>query len=167
MAELALIAGAIGTGIQVLGTLQSGREQKARFQYEQKVQSMQADEAMAASQRDAQARNREGQLLMSQQRAGLAASGADLTEPSIINLMGDTSREIDLARRSELYKGDQQARGYNDAAKVSGINAQNAMRAATLSAGASLFAGVSSMYSRFGQQARQTQTVSTAPLPYG
>jgi|GEM_PF-1563862 len=165
---IAALAGAAGAVVQTFGTLQAGREQEARFKYEQKVQRQQADEAEAASQRDAAERYREGQFMLSQQRAAIAGSGGSIAEPSVIDLMGDTQERTTLAAQTDIYKGQQQARGYNDAAKVAGINASNSMSAARLRAGASLFAGVSDMYSRFGQQARQSQTATgtTAPL-YG
>jgi hypothetical protein len=59
-------------------------------------------------------------------------------------------------------------RGYNDAAVNSRITGKNAQKAAFLNAGASLFSGVSNMYSRFGQQARTTATASGSTRPlYG
>lgn len=164
---IAGLAGAAGTVVQTLGTLQAGREEQARFQYEQKVQRQQADEAQASSQRDAAARYREGEFILSQQRAGIAGGGGSLADASVIDLMGDTAAEADLAARTEIYKGEQQARGYNDAAKISGINAKNAMNRAKWQAAGGLFAGVSNMYSRFGQQARATAPASGSNLIYG
>lgn len=164
---IAGLAGAAGTVVQTLGTLQAGREEKARFQYEQKVQQQQADEAQAASQRDAAARYREGRLLASQQRAAIAGSGGSLEDASVIDLMNDTQDEVNLAAQTEIYKGEQQKRGYNDAAKIAGINADNAMTRAKYQAAGGLFAGVSNMYSRFGQQARATAPASGSNLVYG
>lgn len=166
MAQFAMIAGLIGTGIQTLGTLQAGKEEKARYQYEQKVQAQQADEAKAASQRDAAARYREGEFLLSQQRAGIAGSGG-LADPSVIDLMNDTQDETNLAAETEIYKGEQQRRGYDDAAKIAGINAKNAMSRARWQAAGGLFAGVSNMYSRFGQQARATAPSTGSNAIYG
>lgn len=167
LAGIASIAGIAGQLVGVAGTLQQGREAKARYQYEQKVQAQQADEAEAASQRDALARNREGKFLLSQQRAAIAGSGGDLSDPSVIDLMGDTQERTALATQTEIYKGKQQAKGYNDAVKVAGINADNAMSAAYIGAGSQLLSGFSSMYSRFGQQSKKTATASSVSLPYG
>ncbi|AXV15122.1 hypothetical protein CYG48_05055 [Neorhizobium sp. SOG26] len=165
---LALIAGGIGTAVQTFGTIQAGREANARAQYEAKVQEQQADEAYAASQRDAAEKYRQGRLMLSQQRAAIAGSGGDLTDPSVLDIMGDTAAEIDLAARTDIYKGDQQARGYNDAAKNSRISGKNALNASYISAAGSLFSGVSNMYSRFGQQARSTKPASGSTRPlYG
>ncbi|MDM9629544.1 hypothetical protein QTL95_27035 [Rhizobium sp. S152] len=164
---LAGVAAAAGTALQVSGTLQQGKETQARYQYEQKVDAQQADEAQAASQRDAAQRYKEGQFLLSQQRAAIAGSGGDLSDPSVIDLMGDTADATAYAAESEIYKGEQQRRGYDDAAKVAGINATNAMKAARISAAAGLFDGITSMYSRFGQQAKKTAPASAIKLPYG
>lgn len=169
MGALALpILGAIGTGIQVIGNVQAGREAQARANYEAKVQEQQADEAYASAQREAAEKYRKGRIMLSEQRAGIAGSGGSLADPSVLDIMGDTAGEIDLAARTDIYRGDQQARGYNDAAVVSRISGENARRAATINAAGSLFSGVSNMFSRFGQQARSTKTAtgSTRPL-YG
>ncbi|MFN7089985.1 MAG: hypothetical protein ACK4P4_05485 [Allorhizobium sp.] len=173
MAELAIgsiissIAAVGGTILQVGGAIQQGREQEARFHYEQQVQEQASDEAQAASQRDALARTREGQFILSQQRAAIGAGGGNLDDPGVIDLMDDTQEQIRYASDTEIYKGEQQARGYNDAAKIAGVNASSAMSAAKLNAAGALFSGVSSMYSRFGQQAKKTAPASTVALPYG
>ena len=167
LAGLAPIIGGIGTGVQILGTIQAGREADAKAQYEAKVQEQQADEATASSQRSAAEQHRQGQFLLSQQRAAIAGSGGSLADASVLDLMGDTAAEADLAARTEIYKGDQQSRGYNDAAKVSRISGRNARNASYISAAGSLFSGVSNMYSRFGQQARQTAPANSSNLIYG
>lgn len=160
--------GLVGSVMQMQGTLQQGREEKARYEYEKKVKEQQADEAQAASQRDAAARHREGELILSQQRAGIAAGGGGLAEGGVINLMADTKDRVGLATETELYKGDQQARGYNDAAKIAQMNADNAMSRARNAAAGQLFSGVTSMFNRFGQMHMNSSSSSssTAPL-YG
>lgn len=164
--KLPMILGLIGTGISTAGTLSAGAAEKARFEYEQKVADQKADESIAASQRDAEARHREGRFIASRQRAAVAASGGSVGEDSVLDIMADTASDVDLAARTEMYKGEQQARGYRDASKVAGVNANNAMKSAWINAGANLFSGVSSMYSRFGQQAKKTAPASNVVVPY-
>ncbi|WAX94153.1 hypothetical protein N7E70_021110 [Aminobacter sp. NyZ550] len=166
LGAIGTIASIGGTIMSVAGAMQEGREQKARFQYEQKVAAQQADEAAAASQRDAMARYREGRQLLSQQQAAIAGSGGSMTDPSVIDIMDDTSERVRLAAETDIYKGDQQARGYNDAAKVAGYNAESAMRAARIRAAGSLFSGMSSLFSRFGESNKKTQDRSSVSLPY-
>ncbi|MGV2104395.1 hypothetical protein [Rhizobium sp. 21-4511-3d] len=186
---LAAAAGAAGTVTQIAGTLQAGREAKAKYQYQQKVAEAQGDEAMASAQRDAAERYREGQLIQSQQRAAIAGAGGDLTDPSVIDLLNDTQDRVNYAADSEIYKGTQQQRGYDDAAAVAGIDAENAMKAAQIGAftagfdafnrlggragpdgswlsdGPGVFSGVSGMYARFGK-AEKRGSPSTVVLPY-
>lgn len=164
---ISTIASIGGTLLSAAGAIQQGREQKARYEYEQKVQTQAADEAQAASQRDAIEQRRQGNFILSQQRAALAGAGGDMTDPSVIKLMGDTNEKVQLAVDTETYKGDQQARGFNDAAKVAGVNAQSAMQAARLNALGSIFEGVSSMYTRFGSPQKKPTTASGVSLPYG
>lgn len=160
--------GLVGTVVQMQGTLQAGREEQARYEYEKKVKEQQADEAQAASQRDAAARHREGELILSQQRAGIAASGGSLADGGVIDLMDDTKERVGLAVDTELYKGEQQAKGYNDAAKIAQINADNSMSRARAAATGQLFSGVTSMFNRFGQMQRQSAPSSSSTQPlYG
>ena len=166
MGFLTPVLGALGTVMSVAGTMEEGREQKARFQYDQKVAAQQADEATAASQRDAMARYREGRYLLSQQQAAIAGSGGNLTDPSVMDVMGDTTERVTLAAQTDIYKGEQQARGYNDAAKVAGYNAESAMRAARIKAAGELFSGMSSILSRFGEPNKKAEKAPSSELPY-
>lgn len=166
LSTIATIAGLAGTALQFVGTIRQGQEAAARHEYEQKVQEQQADEARAASQRAAAARKREGDILLSRQRAAVAASGGSTADQSVLDIMGETAKESDLAVRTELFKGEQQGRGYDDAAIVSGIDAKNAVTSSYFSAAGGLFSGISSMYSRFGQQQSRTRTAPVM-IPYG
>jgi hypothetical protein len=165
--SLGQTAALVGTGISALGTIAAGKHQQASLEFQQKQAEQQENEARAASQRDAEARRREGRLIQSRQRAAIAGSGGSIADASVLDLMADTAEATDLAARTDLYRGEQQARGYRDAAKVAGIDAKNAMSAAYLGAAGGLFSGVSNMYSRFGQQQKKTATAPAVALPYG
>lgn len=173
MAELAAIgsivsgiAGVAGTIMSVSGALQQGKDAEAKAKYEAKVQEQQADEAQAASQREASEKYRQGQYMLSQQRAAIAGSGGSVNDPSVIDMMGETAGETALSAETSIYKGEQQARGYNDAAKVSRYEGKAARRASYYNAAGALFSGVTSMFSRFGapQKSAPAKSVRT---PYG
>lgn len=164
---IAGLASAAGTVVSAMGSIQAGKDAQEKAEYEAEVQEMQADEAVAGSQRDAASRNREGQLLLSQARAAAAASGG-VSDPSVIDAMGGIAEQTAYNREAEIFKGEQQSRGYNDAAAVSRVDGARARAAGTMGAIGTIFGGVSSMYSRFGQQARVTTPAAgtTRPL-YG
>lgn len=159
--------GLVGTGISTVGTIAGGIEARNQAKYQQEVAEQNADEAKAASQREAADRRREGRLVMSRQRAAIAAGGGSTADDSVLDLMGDTAAAADTNAKLELYKGEQQARGYKDAANVAEYQAKIAMPAAFLGAAGDLFSGVSSMYSRFGQQQKRVAPASNVVLPYG
>ena len=104
--------------------------------------------------------------MASRQAAVAASTSGDTTEQSVINIMGNTARETELAAGTEMYRGLNQAKGYRDAAEVSRINASNAMTSGTLGAVGTAFGGISSMYSRFGQSRAGNKTAAARPL-YG
>ncbi|MGN6773249.1 MAG: hypothetical protein ACTHJQ_25895 [Rhizobiaceae bacterium] len=156
LATIATVASIAGTALSVVGTISAGQQQSAAYEYQAKQQEMQADEAKAASQREAAAQRRQGDFILSKQRAGVAAAGGNVAEPSVIDIMSDTSKEADLAARTQLYKGEQQARGYQDAAAISRVNASNAKTNSYFGAAGDLFKGVTSMYDRFGKPQMST-----------
>lgn len=166
LGTLAQVASIGGTIFSVMGAVQQGQEADARAKYEAKVQEQQADEAVASSQRDAMERYRQGQYLLSQQRAAIAGAGGNLDDPSVIKMMGDTAGETALSAETAMYRGEQQARGYNDAAEVSRYEGKAAKRASMFNAAGALFSGVTSMYDRFGSPAKGASAKGIR-TPYG
>src|SRR5690242_13694746 len=156
MAVLGTIATIAGTALSVIGTISAGEQQSAAYKYQAQQDKIAADEAKASSQREAAAQTRQGEFIMSRQRAAIAAGGGNVGEPSVIDVIADTGKQADLAARTQLFKGVEQSRGYNDAATIARVNASNSMTNAYLGAAGSLFKGVSSMYDRFGAPAQST-----------
>jgi hypothetical protein len=150
MGVLATIASIAGTALSVVGTISAGAQQSAAYKYQAQQDKIAADEAKASSQREAAAQTRQGELIMSRQRAAVAAGGGNTAEPSVIDVMADTGAQADLAARTQLFKGEEQSRGYQDAATIAGINASNARTNSYFGAAGDLFKGITSMYDRFG-----------------
>lgn len=139
---------AVSTGLTALGTLKAGADAKASYKYQSQVQEQKADEAKSAGQRAAAAQYRQGRIVRSRQTAAAAASGG-ANDQSVLNIMGMTQKEVDLAARTEMFKAEQQAKGYRDAANVSRVNAKNAMMNGILGAAGDIAGGASKMYDRF------------------
>jgi hypothetical protein len=143
------ISALASTAVGVFGTITAGNEQKAQYEYQAKVAEQKADEARAASQRDAISKRREGDIIQSRMRSVAAAQGG-LSDPSVIDAFGDVESEVSFAREQDIYAGEQQGRGYEDAAAMARFNAKNAVKAAKIGAAGELFKGATSMYDRFG-----------------
>lgn len=97
--------GAVATGVSTLGTVAGGVA--ANRQAQQDAMNMEAAgrEELAAAQRDAQMKRREGRLLSSRQQAVAAASGGGASDPTIVRLMTQTAADSELNAQSAMYGG--------------------------------------------------------------
>lgn len=111
--------GAIGSVVSGVGTIAAGAAQKQAADFEAKQMEMKAKEEVAASQRDAIAKRREGAILNSRAQALAAASGggAGTDAPTIVKLMGQTAGEADYNAQTAMYGGYSRAAGLRDSAK--------------------------------------------------
>lgn len=110
---------AAGTAISAAGGIASGVASKRSADYEAAQMEQRAKEEVAASQRDAIGKRREGAILNSRAQALAAASGAGAgtDAPTIVKIMGDIAGESDVNARSALYGGFSRAAGLKDAAR--------------------------------------------------
>lgn len=158
----------VSSGLQEAAIIeQSAENEKARATYEAAQAEREASTSRAESQRQANRRRAEGDRVVSRQIALAAASGG-AADPSIINLVGESYEEAELAAGLEIYQGETRARGLEDAAAVrlfegeQGVQAAGTAASATrqagfLGAGATLIGGVGSAFESFGRiQGRAT-----------
>lgn len=173
MAGLALLAGAVGStgtlatvatvagaGLRAIGALRQGREMSAQQTYQAQQADQAEDAARAQGQRAAANQYRQGRIIASQQQAIAAGVGGG-SDASVLDIMGDTDAEVDLAARTEMFNAEQQARGYADQATTSRANARSARMSGTLGFIGAGVQGVSAMYDRFGRQNQQPATVNS------
>lgn len=150
MGELALILSAVSTGAGILGGIQSGKQEQQALKFQEQQAKIQGDEALAVSQREAQARHRQGRILLSDQRAAGAASSGDTNDQSVLDIAGLTNREINLNTRNAINSGLNQQRGFEDRAKVARFDRRNVSRNTTLGVIGQGLQGASSLSKRFG-----------------
>ncbi|RTM07405.1 MAG: hypothetical protein EKK31_11620 [Hyphomicrobiales bacterium] len=112
--------GAIGSVVSGVGTIAAGAAQKQAADFEAAQMEQKAKEEVAASQRDAIAKRREGAILNSRAQALAAASGggAGTDAPTIVKLMGQTAGEADYNAQTAMYGGYSRAAGLRDSAKA-------------------------------------------------
>lgn len=146
MAALAAVAGLIGTGLQVMGTIQSGKAQQAALNFEAKQREKQAAEERAASQRTAIEKRHEGDLVMSRQRALASASGAGVVNPSILDIYGETAERSEYNAQTEIFGGESRARGQLDQAAAARAKGKAAARGSVFEGLGQGFAGLSKLY---------------------
>lgn len=109
----------IGPILAGIGSIGSGVAGMAAANQEAKQMKAQAKEEVAASQREATEKRREGALVMSAQQARAAASGAGAgtDAPSIVRLMTDTAGQAEYNAGTVRYGGEQRAQGLLQAAR--------------------------------------------------
>lgn len=104
-------AGKIGAAIQ-------GQAAQQAAEYRATQLRQQAQEARAGAQRMALETRRKGGLVQSTLRARAAASGAGATDQTVLGLTGQIAQRTEYESLLEMYKGENAARGMEDAANA-------------------------------------------------
>ncbi len=114
MAQLALI----GSFVSAFGTVASGVAANRQAQQDALNMTAQGKEEFAASQREATAKRREGELVNSRAQALAAASGAGAgtDAPTIVKLMSGTAGEAEFNAQTALYGGKSRQLGLKQGA---------------------------------------------------
>lgn len=127
MAFLAAIPAWVGTAMSVAGAVSSiaggfsaanaakttAERQKAEAEFEAEQMTQAAGQAIATSQRDAIEQRRQARLVQSRAIAISAASGASVTDPTVVNLIGDIAGQGSYRAAVALYQGEDKARQLN------------------------------------------------------
>lgn len=145
----------LGTGAVVgaAGQLMAGAAAKESADYRAEQLDMAATESRAASQRQAFERRRAAKLTLSSLQARAAAEGGDASNPGIIKLGGDIASRGEYQALSELYLGENRARGLTDEATASRISGSAARTGSYFSAAGTLASGFGSMLGTYGKLA--------------
>ncbi|RWN26523.1 MAG: hypothetical protein EOR97_28175 [Mesorhizobium sp.] len=108
----------MGTALSAVGTVAGGVAAKNDADFQAQQYEMKAKEEVAASQREAIAKKREGDLVNSRSQALAAASGAGagMDAPTIVKLMAGTAAQAQYNADSAMYGGYSRAAGLKDTA---------------------------------------------------
>ena len=81
---------------------------------------------------------RQGRLKASRTQAVLAAQGANLSDPTIVSLMGDIGAESEYMALTSLYESETEARGLDTQASATKRRGRAQLVSSVISAGESL-----------------------------
>lgn len=161
-------------GQQVVGTLLSaqsasraGKAQQRANEYEARQLETNAGQQQAAAQRAAAERERQAVLMMSRAQAVAAASGAGALDPTVLKIISGIAEEGALASATELYDGDERARGMRDQAAASRFEGKMFRRAGRTRALTTLFTGLDRSRSVWGDSWEETKRKSYPGADYG
>lgn len=144
------LAGVAGTIVSMQGAQAAAAEQKKAKEFEAQQREQQAQESRAAAQREALERTRTTNLAQSSLQARAAASGAGSTDETVLGLGEDLAGRGEYQRLMEMYKGENRARGYQDAAMAARMEGDAAVKAGKYRAQGTLLSGIGSFASSLG-----------------
>lgn len=149
------------------------RQQLAKFEADQLEQE--AGQSEAVSQRNAEDVGRQVKLINSAAIARAAASGASASDPTVKNIIAQTSAEGAYRQALALYEGEAQAR--LDRMRASALrfqgntelqDAENAQRASRFGAAATFLSGgaqAGSLYDKYYAGPKRNTASGSASLP--
>ncbi len=118
--ETLAVLGVVAAGASAAATIYGGMETRRASEEAAKRDLTAGQAEFAASQREAEERRLEGQLIMSRQQAAAAASGggASADAPTIVKLMTETAKRSQYGIDSVMYGGRARRQGYIDSAQA-------------------------------------------------
>lgn len=151
------ILGLVGSGVSAIGTIAGGNAAKTASQYQNNAAlftaaqyEQKADESRAASQRTAEEKRLEGRLVQSSALARAAASGGSATDPTALHIGSEIAGRSEYLALTERYKGENQARGYEDAAMAARYSGQAALAYGDAAQKASMFSAAGTLIGAAG-----------------
>lgn len=133
----------IGTAISAAGSVAGGFASSAQQKAQAKALEMRANEERAVAQREAQSRRKQADLIMSRQQALAADSGGGATDPTILDLMGDTAAQSYVNSGTAIAEGETRGRGLEYQAKINRQAGKQAILAGFIDAGSTMLSGMS------------------------
>lgn len=146
MAQLAVAA------VVMAGQYMGGRAAKKGAINDAKQLQKRAGQTRATAQRAAIEERRDAKYLMSRARALAAASGGGVSDPSVVNILGDIEAEGEYNALARMYEGETAAQSDQAMAKArrsEGNAAMNASYFNMASTAASAYAGVGGKIPKF------------------
>jgi hypothetical protein len=132
--------------VKAAGTIAAGNSAMAGAEYKKAQYDQAATEARAAGQRQAFEKKRETKLVQSKLLANAAASGGGADDPSIIALGKDIAGRGEYLALNEFYKGENRARGLEDAGNATLMEGRAAKKGATLAALGTIIGGAGGLF---------------------
>ena len=136
-----LMAGALpilATGLQVVGSISAGQEERQSYDYQAAMLRQQAGEETAVASAKAANQRRLGLLTLERAQAISGGSGSDPNSPSVLNIEGNIAGQTEYNSATALYNGKAVAQQLGEEAaadEYSGKLAANAGIIGGISAG--------------------------------
>lgn len=148
LSALALTAAAGAT--TAYGTIVAGNRADEAAQFKARQLEQASAESRAVGQAGATERRREAKLTLSSLQARASASAGDASDAGIIHLAEDIANRGEFRAFSEMYTGENRARGLMDMAKASEMEGDAAKEGSKYSAAGTILSTGGSMFKTYG-----------------
>lgn len=149
MANPVTVLLAASTALNATSAFAQGATDKKAADYEADQMQDAAKAAEARGTRVAYERRRQGDKLMSDARAAMAAGGGSTTDAGMVKRLGDIEAETDYNVLASLYEGQDEARGIRNKAQARQWEGKLAKRKGVVKSVSSILRGGSDIYSGY------------------
>lgn len=158
MAGIGAIMGLVSAGVGLAGSIAQAKFMQAQARNEQIQLGQMAAQERAAASRDASSKAKEGRIAQSRLQAVASASGGGATDPTVLELAGDISKEANVQSRELMRQGLEKGQMLEYKGRV-GVDMANAQSRMTILGGignmiggvAENFGGLSDAFSKYGR----------------
>lgn len=141
---------AASTVLTTGAAIQQANAQKTQLEAIARAREEEANAQAAEGQRAAIIERRKARNLMSRARAVAAASGAGVSDPTVIDQITDIETQGEVNALNAMYSGNTAARGFRQGAAIARNEADASQTAGYLGAASTALDGASSWYDKYG-----------------
>lgn len=138
------------TALTVGAAYQASQGQQAVLKQQARERDEEANVVAAESQRQAIVERKRAQQLMSRARAVAGASGAGVSDPTVVDIFTDIETQGEVNALSALASGSAMSRGYRQGARFARNEAGAARTAGYLNTASTALRGGGSWYEKYG-----------------
>lgn len=142
---------AASTVLTTAAAVQQAGARKKQMEAVARAREEEANAAAAESQREAAIERKKARNLASRARAVAAASGAGVSDPTVVNQLTEIEAAGELNALNAMYSGNTAARGYRQGAAIARNEADAAQTAGYLGAASTALDGANSWYEKYGK----------------
>lgn len=133
-----MIAGSV---MSAVGAMQQGAAAKSAADYNATINTQNAMIARQNAADQARQADRETYLRLGQIRANQGAAGGAADEGSVLDVIGDVAAQSELERQQIIYRGELQARGFENNATLETFSGETKQTSSYWKAGSELLSG--------------------------
>lgn len=137
---------AAGAAVTAYGAIQQGQAAKAAAQFNETVNTQNAELSRQEAADNARLQDRENYLRLGAVRAAQGKAGGAAGEGSVLDVIGMVAAQGEEERQRIVYAGELKARGFTNTATLDRQSGEQAVRSSYFKAGGELLGGVAGAY---------------------